>query len=51
MDYFNLPDYELILWLKHDESGQKLEDEVLSVLNGFRICNDLIVKGIKICHW
>ena len=51
MEFFKLPQYELIMWLNYDEPGKKLENKILPILNGYQVCDNLEVKGIKICNW
>jgi len=46
-----LPDYEIILWIKHIDFGKKLEKEILPITQDLEIYYEVEKEGIKFYSW
>ncbi|MFH2058339.1 MAG: hypothetical protein ABIJ59_05510 [Pseudomonadota bacterium] len=47
----NLPDFELIVWIKYNDFGKKIEKEMLPILKDLKVYEEIEREGIKSCHW
>jgi len=46
-----LPDYEIILWINHNDFGKELEKEILPITRDLEIYDDVEKEGIKSYSW
>ncbi len=48
---FQLPDFEIIVWIDYNAFGKKLEKEILSVTEALEIYEEIEMEGKIVYHW
>jgi predicted transglutaminase-like protease len=46
-----LPDHEIIVWIKNNDFGKKLEKEILPITKGLEIYDDIKTEDRRVYHW
>lgn len=46
-----LPDFEIILWIKNNDFGKKLEKEILLITKGLEVYDDIKTEERRVYHW
>ena len=46
-----LPDFEMIVWIKNNDFGKKLEKEILLITKGFEVYDHSETKDNIVYHW
>ena len=48
---FQLPNFEIIVWIDYNAFGKKLEKEVLSITEELVIYKGIETDGKRVYHW
>ena len=46
-----LPDHEIIVWIKNNDFGKKLEKEILPIIKGLDVYDDIKTEEKRVYHW
>jgi len=48
---FQLPNFEIIVWIDYNAFGKKLEKEILSITESLEIYEEIEREGKRVFHW